>query len=75
MNQRVAEIKAWAAELGFDDCRIARAGEATHADDFRDWLADGRHGGMGWMERAPERRSDPREVLPGCRSLVCLALN
>jgi epoxyqueuosine reductase len=75
MNERVAEIKAWAAELGFDDCRIARAGEAAHAEVFRDWLAEGKHGGMGWLERAPERRCDPREVLPGCRSLVCLALN
>ena len=30
---------------------------------------------MAWMERTPERRCDPREVLPGCRSVVCLALN
>jgi len=68
-------IKEWAAELGFDDCRIARAREATHADDFQQWIADGKHGDMAWMERSPERRSDPREVLPGCKSLVCLALN
>ena len=68
-------IKQWAAELGFDDCRIARAGEASHAADFREWLADGCHAGMAWLERAPERRCDPREVLDGCRSLVCLALN
>ncbi len=27
------------------------------------------------MERTPERRCDPREVLEGCRSVVCLALN
>ena len=68
-------IKEWAAELGFDDCRIARARKATHADDFQQWIADGKHGDMAWMERSPERRSDPREVLPGCKSLVCLALN
>ena len=75
MKTREAEIKAWAAELGFDDCRIASAGEAAHADVFRDWLAEGKHGGMAWLERAPERRCDPREVLPGCRSIICLALN
>jgi epoxyqueuosine reductase len=68
-------IKSWAAELGFDDCRIARAAEATHAEDFRRWLADGNHAEMAWMERTPERRCDPREVLPGCRSLICLAMN
>lgn len=71
----IALVKAWAAELGFDDCRIAKADEATHADAFRDWIAEGKHGSMGWLERTPERRCDPREVLPGCKSLVCLALN
>ena len=75
MNGVEAQIKAWAAELGFDDCRIARAAEAAHAEVFRDWLAEGKHGGMAWLERAPERRCDPREVLPGCTSLICLAMN
>ncbi len=68
-------IRRLAGELGFDECRVARAGEARHADAFRDWLAAGMHGDMAWMERSPERRCDPREVLPGCRSVVCLALN
>ena len=75
MSAEVDQIKQWAAELGFDDCRIARAKEATHADLFRDWVAAGKHGEMGWLERTPERRCDPREVLSGCRSVVTLALN
>ncbi len=75
MSAMEREIKQWAAELGFDDCRIARAGEASHAAAFREWIADGKNGGMAWLERTPERRCDPREVLPGCRALVCLAMN
>ena len=75
MKAMESQIKSWAAELGFDDCRIARAGEASHANEFRNWLDDGKHGGMAWLERTPERRCDPREVLPGCKSLVCLAMN
>ena len=75
MSLPVAQVKSWAAELGFDACRIARAREATHADQFRDWLAAGHHGGMAWLERTPERRCDPRQVLPACRSVICLALN
>lgn len=71
----VETVKAWAAELGFDDCRIATAKIATHADDFHEWLADGRHGDMQWLERNPARRCDPREVLPGCRSVITLAIN
>jgi epoxyqueuosine reductase len=68
-------IKTIAGDLGFDDCRIAAAKVATHADTFIGWLADGCHGDMTWMERTPKRRCDPREVLPGCRSVICLALN
>ncbi len=75
MTTPVEKLKAWAAELGFDDCRIAPAKEASHADLFRDWIADGNHGDMAWLERTPERRCDPREVLQGCRSIICLALN
>lgn len=71
----VAEIKQIAAELGFDDCRIAVAKRASHADSFLGWLGDGCHGDMEWMARTPERRCDPREVLAGCRSVICLALN
>ena len=75
MNPVEAQVKAWAAELGFDDCRIATANQATHADVFQEWIAERKHGEMGWLERTPERRCDPREVLPGCKSLICLALN
>ena len=71
----IGQVKAWAAELGFDDCRIAVAKQASHADLFKDWIAEGKHGEMAWLERTPERRCDPREVLAGCQSIICLALN
>ena len=71
----ISQVKTWAAELGFDDCRIATARRATHADEFDEWLADGRNGEMAWLERNPARRADPREVLPGCKSVICLAIN
>lgn len=75
MSDAVAQIKAWASDLGFDDCRIARAKEASHADVFREWIAEGKHGEMAWLEKTPHRRCDPREVLEGCKAIICLALN
>jgi epoxyqueuosine reductase len=33
------------------------------------------HGEMAWLERNQERRCDPREVLPGCRAVICLGMN
>lgn len=75
MSEMEAQIREWAVELGFDDCRIAVAKEASHAAVFREWVGEGKHGEMAWLERTPERRCDPREVLVGCKSVVCLALN
>ena len=40
-----------------------------------DWLRLGYHGTMAWMTRDPSRRSDPRQVLPGCRSMVSVGMN
>ncbi|MEP6935323.1 MAG: QueG-associated DUF1730 domain-containing protein, partial [Nitrospirota bacterium] len=40
-----------------------------------DWLQRGYHGTMAWMTRDPSRRSDPRLVLPGCRSMVSVGMN
>lgn len=49
--------------------------QARHAEVFQEWVANETYGDMTWMARDPERRSDPRIVLPGCRSVVMLAFN
>jgi epoxyqueuosine reductase len=40
-----------------------------------EWLQRGYHGTMSWMTRDPSRRSDPQQVLPGCRSMVSVGMN
>ena len=77
MNASTAKsnIRYIAEQLGFDDCRVAAATRAPHADDYLQWVADGKAGDMGWLERNLGRRCDPREVLPGAQAVVCLALN
>ncbi len=69
------KIRKIAQNLGFDDCRIAAADEAAHAAEFRQWVADGCYGDMAWMAKNPERRTNPRELLPEARSVITLALN
>ncbi len=39
------------------------------------WIQRGYHGSMAWMERTPEKRADPRHVLPGCRSIISVGVN
>lgn len=65
-----------ARALGFALCRVARCQPPAHAQEFRDWLAEGAAGDMTpWLERSSARRTDPQLVLPGARSAVVLALN
>lgn len=71
-----AGIRTFAAELGFDDCRIAAVtGPAPHAGAYQEFVEAGRHGTMQWLAANPHRRMDPREVLEGARSVVTVALN
>jgi epoxyqueuosine reductase len=64
-----------ARELGFDLCRFARADEAEHAREFRDWIRSGAAGEMDYLPRNEDRRCDPTMVLPEAKSLIVLALN
>ena len=73
MKSRMTDL---AGRLGFADCRIAKiGGPAAHAGEFQQWVSEGSHGDMAWMARNVERRSDPREVLAGVKSVVVVALN
>lgn len=72
---RKTNLQLIARKLGFDDCRVSRAKEATHADVYKQWLADGCAGDMKWMERNVEKRSDPSLLVEGAFSVVSLAMN
>lgn len=69
------ELRSLALELGFSDCRIAAALPAAHREIYEQWVADGKYGDMAWMAKNTERRTDPRMVLPGAKSMVVFALN
>lgn len=70
-----AQLVSLARQIGFDSCRIAACDTPAHATEFRQWLRDGAHGEMNYMQRGEEKRCDPQKVLPGARSIIVLALN
>ncbi len=75
MSETHREIKQWASEIGFDKVGIAEAGMVPHAERFIAWLDSRNHSGMGWMLNNAYRRLDPRCVVPGAKSVICVALN
>ncbi len=68
-------IKSRAAELGFALCGITDAAPPPHHRHYARWLAEGRAGEMLYLHRQEPKRGDLRQVLPGARSVVCVALN
>ena len=64
-----------ARALGFDLFGVTEATPAAGAAFLRQWIGEGRAAGMEWMGRDIERRADPRLVLPGAKSIVCVGLN
>jgi epoxyqueuosine reductase len=71
-----AEILAHAKELGFDAVRIAPAAEAPDTrEHLSEFLAQGRHGSMDWMEKNAEKRAAPASLWPEAKSVVVVAQN
>jgi epoxyqueuosine reductase len=68
-----AAIRQRALELGFDDCRFTTAAAPASAEQFQKWIGEKQHGEMAWLERNAQKRIDPQRVLPGARSVICLA--
>ncbi|NNJ55221.1 MAG: tRNA epoxyqueuosine(34) reductase QueG [Bacteroidia bacterium] len=69
-------VKDIALNLGFDFCGISKAQrlekEEKHLDN---WLSNGYHGSMGWMENHFDKRVDPTKLVPGAKSVVSLLFN
>ncbi|KQN39672.1 epoxyqueuosine reductase [Sphingomonas sp. Leaf407] len=71
-----AAIRAKAAELGFVACGIARADAAPRtAERLRQWLDEGRHGSMIWMEERAHQRGSPVALWSEVRSIIALGMS
>ncbi len=64
-----------ARRLGFVLAGVTTPEPPPHLSTFEDWLAEGRHATMAYLDtqRSRERRLDPRRILAECRSILVLA--
>jgi len=69
-------IKAEAKRIGFAACGISQA-NFLHEDalHLNNWLKQGKHGQMHYMENHFEKRVDPRLLVEGARSVISVLLN
>ena len=68
------KLEEQALAMGFSKMRICAPDAVPEAAArLREFLADGRHGQMGWMAEREEWRGDPSALWPEARSVIMLA--
>lgn len=76
LHEKTLIIKDYALSCGFSLVGIAKAEPlAQETEHFAEWLRQGFHAGMGYMERNQEKRNDVCAILPETRSVIVVAQN
>ncbi len=75
LDELPAKIRAWAAELGFQQVGITDVDLGAHEAHLEKWLAAGYHGSMDYMARHGSKRSRPAELVPGTARVLSLRMD
>jgi epoxyqueuosine reductase len=71
----VAQIRQWAAELGFSQIGIAGVDLSSAEAGLLAWLSNGFHGDMAYMQAHGLKRARPAELVPGTVSVITARLD
>jgi epoxyqueuosine reductase len=76
-DQISTRLQAESEALGFHSLGVTAVPIELRRDYYAQWIADGKHGSMGWMERNNDRRMYPENLIGEgqARSIISLALN
>ncbi|MDE1468240.1 tRNA epoxyqueuosine(34) reductase QueG [Aurantiacibacter sp. D1-12] len=75
-NSLEHRLKAKARELGFAAVGIARAEDnPQQIKRLHEWLGEGFHGTMGWMEDRADVRQGPKSMWPEAKSVIALGMS
>ncbi|MDP3677376.1 MAG: tRNA epoxyqueuosine(34) reductase QueG [Novosphingobium sp.] len=70
------DLEAEAGRLGFVAFGVADAAPDTQrAERLGQWLGDGHHGTMEWMEARKDQRAAPQTLWPEARSVIALGMS
>jgi epoxyqueuosine reductase len=76
MASLAGQIKERAVEIGFQKVGIVPAVPLdAEGDRLKEWLERGFHGEMTWMEREPDKRTNPQVLFPGAKSIIVGVIN
>ena len=73
--QLKTQIRQWATELGFAETGFSGTKIGDHEARFLNWLKQGHHGEMDYMQRHADLRLDPPQLHSGTISVVSVRMN
>ncbi len=73
-RQWLEQIQEWARELGFSEVGVSGVDLSSAEPYLLEWLAQGYHGNMHYMERHGLMRARPAELLPGTLSVITVRM-
>jgi len=78
LHTQLEGIRGWldirAQELGFGQLRISDTDVSEAIPKLTSWLAEGRHGEMGYMERHAILRAQPEQLQAGAIRSICVTM-
>ncbi len=75
LNTLTQQIQSRAHELGFKLVGVTPAEESQTIQRYREWIANGYAGKMGYLERHLPLKEDTRKLLQETKSVISLAMN
>lgn len=68
--QMMSRVQVWARELGFSQIGVAGVDLSSAEDGLLQWLSNGFHGQMDYMQAHGLKRARPAELVPGTVSVI-----
>ena len=75
MDALADKIKQWGVELDFSDVGFANTELHDYELKLLEWLNDGMHGEMHFMEKHGNKRSRPERLIDGTVSIISVRMN
>lgn len=74
-SQLSSRIKSWGNELGFQQVGITTTSLEEDESHLINWLKQGRHGEMSYMQKHGTKRSRPEDLVPGTISVISVRMD
>jgi len=75
-SKRTQFVRDLAAKYGFDQCGFSESRRLTEEEPrLENWLTNGYHGKMAYMENHFDKRLDPTRLVKGAKSVISLTYN